>query len=293
LLEATLAVDPAHPLAAPLFETVISRGRVRPQWWWNTQDYAWAVRAVNAWLRRFPPSGPPDVRVMAGSATLTVRDTSVALTGLVQERGDSTPLRVSLTNGKPSAAYYALTVTQIPRAVPSRPDYRGIIVERWYESYEGARPVIEVAEGALVRVRLRITVPEDRAFVVVDDALPAGLEAVDLSLNTVGILPGPGVAGVEPADQEQEDPDPEEARWDFGRWDGGWWSPFDHRELRDDRVVYAARVLWKGSYSMTYVARATTPGVFVRPPAFAEEMYNPAVYGRTDGGVFTVKAKSP
>ena len=293
LLEATLAVDPAHPLAAPLFETVISRGRVRQQWWWNTQDYAWAVRAVSAWLRRFPPGGTPDVRVMAGSATLTVRDTSVALTGLVQERGDSTALRVSLTNGKPSAAYYALTVTQIPRAVPNRPDYRGIIVERWYESYEGARPVIEVEEGALVRVRLRITVPEDRAFVVVDDALPAGLEAVDLSLNTVGILPGPGVAGVEPVDQEQEDPDPEEARWEFGRWDGGWWSPFDHRELRDDRVVYAARVLWKGSYSMTYVARATTPGVFVRPPAFAEEMYNPAVYGRTDGGVFTVKAKSP
>ena len=44
---------------------------------------------------------------------------------------------------------------------------------------------------------------------------------------------------------------------------------------------------------MTYVARATTPGVFVRPPAHAEEMYNPAVNGRSDGGVFTVTAKAP
>ena len=41
------------------------------------------------------------------------------------------------------------------------------------------------------------------------------------------------------------------------------------------------------------VARATTPGVFVRPPVHAEEMYNPAVNGRSDGGVFTVTAKGP
>ena len=79
--------------------------------------------------------------------------------------------------------------------------------------------------------------------------------------------------------------------WYYGSWDSGWWSPFDHKELRDDRVVYFATVLWKGTYTATYVARATTPGTFVRPPAHAEEMYNPAVHGRSDGGVFTVTAK--
>src|SRR6185436_13674175 len=106
--------------------------------------------------------------------------------GLVAERGDSVPLQVRLENGRPAApAYYAITITEIPRAVPARPDYRGIIVERWYESYDGGKPVVEVGEGDLVRVRLKITVPENRSFVVVDDALPAGLEAVDLSLNTV------------------------------------------------------------------------------------------------------------
>jgi uncharacterized protein YfaS (alpha-2-macroglobulin family) len=70
-------------------------------------------------------------------------------------------------------------------------------------------------------------------------------------------------------------------------------APWDHRELRDDRVVYVATTLWPGTYTMTYVARATTPGVFVRPPVHAEEMYNPAVNGRSDGGVFTVTAKGP
>ena len=296
LLEATLAVDSAHPLAAPLFETVVTRARPRDGWWWNTQDYSAAVRAVNAWLRRFPPGGPPEVRIRLGASVLTARDTSVALSGLVAERGDSVPLQVRLENGRPTApAYYAITITEIPRAVPARPDYRGIIVERWYESYEGGKPVVEVGEGDLVRVRLKITVPQDRSFVVVDDALPAGLEAVDLSLNTTGLLAGPGANPDRTSEQEGEGEGDAEAqdRWDFGSWDGGWWSPFDHRELRDDRVVYAARVLWKGTYSMSYVARATTPGLFVRPPAFAEEMYNPAVYGRTEGGTFTVKAKAP
>jgi uncharacterized protein YfaS (alpha-2-macroglobulin family) len=137
-----------------------------------------------------------------------------------------------------------------------------------------------------VRVRLRITVPSTRHFVVVDDALPAGLEAVDLSLRTASAMPGPGAASTqEPTEQEGREGEPQ---WGFGRWDSGWWSPFDYREIRDDRVVYSANVLWPGTYTATYVARATTPGTFVRPPAHAEEMYNPAVNGRSDGGTFVV-----
>jgi hypothetical protein len=249
---------------------------------------------VSAWLAHYPPSPRSAIRVRAGTRLLGTRDTSVALTGLVTSRGDSSAVTVSLQQaaGTPPG-YYAITVTEIPREVPVRPDYRGIIVERWYESYETGKPVVVVAEGDLVRVRVRVTVPEDRSFVVVDDGLPAGLEAIDLSLRTVGGLPGPGTADTTASDEEGEERQDESERWDFGSWDSGWWSPFDHRELRDDRVVYAARTLWKGTYSASYVARATTPGVFVRPPAYAEEMYNPAVYGRSDGGVFTVTAKRP
>jgi len=109
---------------------------------------------------------------------------------------------------------------------------------------------------------------------------------VDLSLRTAAAMPGPGVT------KSDEEGEHEEGRvqW-FGSWDSGWWSPFDHRELRDDRVVYSANQLWAGTYSATYIARATTPGTFVRPPVHAEEMYNPAVFGRSDGGSFVVTPK--
>jgi alpha-2-macroglobulin len=136
--------------------------------------------------------------------------------------------------------------------------------------------------------------------VVLDDPLPAGLEAVDLSLRTTGVPVGPGAAQAEVEHEESEETSEAAAEdsyylwdWYYGSWDDGWWSPFDHKEMRDDRVVYAATVLWKGTHTATYVARATTPGVFVLPPAHAEEMYNPAVQGRSEGGVFTVTAKAP
>jgi hypothetical protein len=66
------------------------------------------------------------------------------------------------------------------------------------------------------------------------------------------------------------------------------WSPFDHSEMRDDRVVYSASILWPGSYTVSYVARATTAGTYIVPPAHAEEMYNPGVNGRNGGTIFTV-----
>ena len=117
---------------------------------------------------------------------------------------------------------------------------------------------------------------------------PAGLEAVDLSLLTAGGVPGrvPPIRRRAKATRSGDEP-----RWAYGSWDGGWWSPFDYKELRDDRVVYVATRLWKGSYTATYLARATTPGTFAKPPAHGEEMYNPAVFGESDGGTFTVTAK--
>ncbi|MBW8771050.1 MAG: Ig-like domain-containing protein, partial [Gemmatimonadetes bacterium] len=300
VLRATLAVDPQHALVGPLLESLSQVGRVdRNAWIWNTQDYAAAVSALAAAERLQRASEDRVVRVRAGrrvvleggaAAQRALRDSSIALAGLLPSSRGPQTLRLSLdaSAGASSSApvYFYLSVSEVPATPPVTPRDGGIRVERWYERLAGGAPVTSVAEGELVRVRLRITVPSTRYFVVLDDALPAGLEAVDLSLRTAASMPGPGVTK---SDEESEH---EEGRvnW-FGSWDSGWWSPFDHRELRDDRVVYSANQLWAGTYTATYIARATTPGTFVRPPVHAEEMYNPAVFGRSDGGSFVVTPK--
>ncbi len=304
LLLATLAVDSVHPLVGPLVETLVQQGRAQAGWIWNTQDYGFTVAALAEFTQRQRQSGERTLRVSAGGRQLFEtrgriggRDSSTVLKGLLASGAEgSKALKLSLEAREPGApVYYYLTVEEIPLQRPVTPDQDGIQVERWYEKFDGKTPVVSAVEGELVRVRLRITVPEERHFVVLDDALPAGLEAIDLSLRTVGGVSGPGtnmpdateMMGRE-SDAEGDEGDHFEGGWYYGRWDAGWWSPFDHNELRDDRVIYAATVLWKGSYTATYLARATTPGVFVRPAAHAEEMYNPAVHGRSDGGVFTV-----
>ena len=296
LLMATLMVDAAHPLAAPLLETVVARGRGGARtWWWNTQDFGMAARAVDAWQRRFPPTERRSIevrvgdrRVFATAATRVLGDSTLSLADLI---GNSAPGPVSLDirgGGPGVAGFFYLTVSETPRTIPVNPVDQGIQVERWYEDYQTGKPTTSATEGDLVRVRLRVTLSNERSFVVLDDPLPAGLEAIDLSLRTAGGVGGPGVEAPEGDDAEGAG----EARWMFGSWDSGWWSPFDHRELRDDRVIYSARALWPGAYTATYLARATTPGRFGKPQAHAEEMYNPAVYGRSDGGGFEVRPKS-
>ena len=298
LLSATLAVNPAHPLVGPMVETLVQQGR-GAGWTWNTQDLGTAVSALAEFQRHQKAGAARGVRVGAGKKTVfdvaslgAASEKSVTLDRLVGATGGG-KLRLSLnvrdTASAAAPVFYFLTATVVPKRAPVRPGDRGMQVDRWYESFDGGRPLTEVAEGELVRVRLRLTVPSERHFVILDDALPAGLEAVDLSLRTVGGVAGPGTAdstAVEPSDESGDGALP----WVYGSWDAGWWSPFDHREMRDDRVVFAATRLWPGSYSATYLARATTPGTFIRPPAHAEEMYNPAVFGESDGGVFTVRA---
>jgi uncharacterized protein YfaS (alpha-2-macroglobulin family) len=51
--------------------------------------------------------------------------------------------------------------------------------------------------------------------------------------------------------------------------------------MRDERAEAFAALLWDGVYDYAYVTRATTPGQFVVPPAKAEEMYSPEVFGRS------------
>ena len=302
LLSATVAVDSASPLIGPLVETLVEQARGAS--YWNTQDYGSAVTALVDFTARQRRAVAQGFTVTAGSRLLVqsapgdtdvLRETERNLSGLIgtdARAGTDLKLVISVNGGRSLPLYYYATVSEIPRERPVTPDQQGIQVERWYEDYTTGKPIVSAVEGALVRVRLRIRISEERRFLALTDPLPAGLEAVDLSLLTVGGLPGPGSVTARGGDEEGEgEASPYLWDWYYGSWDGGWWSPFDHKEMHDDRVSYVATYLWPGTYTATYVARATTPGAFVRPPAHAEEMYNPAVQGRSDGGLFTVTAK--
>jgi uncharacterized protein YfaS (alpha-2-macroglobulin family) len=130
--------------------------------------------------------------------------------------------------------------------------------------------------------------------VAVEDPRPTGLEAVDVSLKTsrmsafdTGASNRAGRVG----DALTRGAGAGAFGWSsFGNWWGGWWSPWEASEMRDDAVMLYPRMLRMGTHTFSYVARATTAGRFV-PPSHAEEMYNPALNGRSDGGWFVVREK--
>ncbi|HEY2026649.1 MAG TPA: MG2 domain-containing protein [Gemmatimonadaceae bacterium] len=299
LLRTAAALTPTDGRLDALLESLIQVGRSERQWTWNTIDQTLAAEAVLAMLER-PGARDTTLVTLTGLGASVVHDRTVVASAsrsdtiraalpdflVHRARGDSVALRLTATS--PTPVYYAATLFEVPTARPVRADDGGIFVERWYERFDDPRPVVSVREGELVRVRIRVTVPADREFVAIEDPLPAGLEAVDLSLRTSGSLPP--FAGAPHLRAAENAEGPPGQRWLYGSWDAGWWTPWEHREIRDDRVLYFARQLWAGSYLVSYVARATTAGTFVRPPAHAEEMYNPAVHGRSDGGTFTVEA---
>ena len=114
-----------------------------------------------------------------------------------------------------------------------------------------------------------------RYHVALVDPLPAGLEILNPGLAVTEKIPAA------PKGSRNTSVVTVGSR-SYGRnywyWRSRW---FEHQNFRDERAEAFTSLLWSGVYNYTYVARATTPGEFVVPPAKAEEMYHPETFGRT------------
>jgi uncharacterized protein YfaS (alpha-2-macroglobulin family) len=67
-----------------------------------------------------------------------------------------------------------------------------------------------------------------------------------------------------------------------------------HAEIRDDRFVAALDLdasAERRTFTLAYLARAVTPGVYRQPAVFVEDMYRPWRFGR--GALGTVEVKLP
>ena len=101
------------------------------------------------------------------------------------------------------------------------------------------------------------------AHVALVDPLPAGFEPLDPEINARGY-------------------DADEESAETFRTRGWWWAQwFDQQNRRDDRTELFAESLPPGVYGYTHLVSAITPGTFDAPPARAEEMYEPEVFGRS------------
>jgi len=276
LLEALLRTEPKNELVPKLVNGLLAHrtaGR-----WANTTENAQVLLALDRYFHVYEGVTPAFVaRVwlgdgLAGERKFAGRETERAQVDVpmawLQERGAQ-----DLVVGKEGAGrlYYRAGLRYAPADLePVAADY-GFAVERVYEPVDDPGDVTRAPDGvwtlragARVRVRLTMATPMRRYHVALVDPLPAGLEVQNPDLAVTGALP------LDPSA-------PPSPYW--------WWCRtwYEHENLRDERVEAFASLLPDGVHTYTYVARATTPGDFVVPPAKAEEMYAPETFGRAAG----------
>lgn len=277
----TLATfHPDHPYV-PKIATYLERVRGRDGRYASTQDAAFALMALTEVARSkesVPPAYTAEVQVdgrTLATARLEGRSLDVARQEIpLSSLGGGGSLRFSKEGA--GVLYYGATLRTAPQALPTDPLERGFTVQRWFEPAEAqGKQTHRFEAGELVRVRVRVATSQERHYTILEVPLPAGLEVVDTSLATTAAPPP------EPGEEDEEPKSP---------WAHRFYEPFHHVDRRDDRVVFFSDTLPPGVHSVTILARATTIGRFVLPPAQAQGMYAPEVFGRSGGGVVEVLA---
>ena len=279
-LEAFLQIDPENGLLPNVVRWLVSARQ--GDGWETTQETAWSVMALTDWM----------VETGELNADYTY---SAALNGEPLAEGEATPETVTETTSL-SVAVGDLLMDEINQLVISRgagpgnlyytshlnvylpvteiePVNEGIILERRYTLPDSETPITSAQVGDTVQVHLTIIAPNDLNYVVIEDPIPAGADAVDPNLNTSQQI------GTQPELNRQN---PLSQGW-------GWWW-FSRTEFRDEKVVLYASYLPAGTYEFVYTLRAGLEGTYNVIPPTGQEFYFPEVYGRGAGSQFTVEA---
>ncbi len=284
ILEALIGDQPNSDLIPKIVRGLLghrTRGR-----WENTQENVFILLALDRYFNAFEKVTPNFVarawlgERFAGEQEFKGRSTdrqqvNVPMRYLVNQGGAQ---NLIISKDGAGRLYYRIGMNYAPSDLNLKPADYGFTVERSYEAVDDPKDVGRDADGtwhikagARVRVRLTMVATARRYHVALVDPLPAGFEALNPSLATTGSIP-------------REKNETGVAEFGSRSYGDGWWrfrpEWFEHQNLRDERAEAFTSLLWEGVYKYSYVARATTPGDFVVPPAKAEEMYHPETFGR-------------
>ncbi len=298
LLQAVLAMDSKHPLAQKLAHGLV---RLRTgSGYRNTQEDAWALLALEDYRKAEEPAPPQfGAQVFFGAALagdfafrgLPVHSETATITAdnLLSHPGDPITVKV-LDQG---TAHYSVLLRLAKDGASSVALDEGFSVEKHLRAVELTRlkqietTIPEHSElraelGQLVLIDLLLETAEPRDQVVLDDPLPAGVEPIEFGFATSA----KSLSSVEHAADNEVSMKPASSL--YGR---STLSARVHREMHDDHVVHFIEHLDPGIHHFRYLARATSPGLFVTPPTRASCMYDTEVFGQTASSQFEVATK--
>ena len=175
------------------------------------------------------------------------------------------PFKVTNTGAGPLQAVVSVTGAPI---TPEPAAEKGFKIERLYYTLDGdpADPT-KAKQNQRFAVVLKITEPQPQyGRLIVADYLPAGFEIDNprlVSSGNTGTL----------------------------SWIADAQEP-TYSEFRDDRfsAAFERKAGDPVMFTVAYVVRAVSPGRYVLPQAYIEDMYRPDRFGRTETGAIEVQA---
>ncbi|MBN1273652.1 MAG: Ig-like domain-containing protein [Candidatus Aminicenantes bacterium] len=267
ILQALVETGTEYPLIPQIARWLVEKRKAEK--WSSTQNTFYAFYAMNEYYKRYEKT-EPDFSIetsleknilleesFGGGRNKTVRGE----TSLEAFKPGST-VRLHIKKKGQGTLFYGTRMMYTP-SVESLAADEGFSVQKKILTMNG-NPVKDIEAGKLYVIQLDIGVPQESLFVVVDDPLPAGFEAVNPTFVT-------------------------ESREDLQRLqtlgenqNRGWWFGFNHIEMHDNRVLLFADSLTPGVHTHSYLVRAITFGSFNAPGTKVEEMYAPETFGRSE-----------
>ena len=272
ILDAFAQIDPENTLVPGIVRYLM--GQRRAYGWGSTNETAFTVIALTDHLLSLQADNAETgyrielngVEISAG--TLGRGQASITLELRAAQLQTGANLLQIIAEGE-GRLYYAvvnrvyLAQAQIEAAGP-------VQVTRTYTSVD-TPAATTLQAGELVRVTLNITFDQDASFVIIEDPLPGGLEALNESLNTT--------SHVATADDCWEYCDPIYYWEDYG---------YNNKEVHPDRVTFFITEVAAGKITITYLARATHSGTFAALPTEVYAMYDPSIWGRSASSLMAI-----
>jgi uncharacterized protein YfaS (alpha-2-macroglobulin family) len=180
-------------------------------------------------------------------------------------------IRISNTSG--AALYAELSLLGNPVQQPPAKDDQIELTRTIYrgDGHPLSEKTLHTGDTVIVHIRVRAKTEIGNALIV--DKIPAGLEIENLNIVNGEQLGDVTIAGINPASAMAS-------------------NQIKHVEFRDDRFVAAVRLQpnrfefgpgANGGLNLFYRARVVTPGEFIIPPIYGEDMYRPNIFGLTGG----------
>ena len=280
MVRALVARDPANPIVERAVGWLLASRS--GGYWWNTKQTAMALYGLLDYLRarREQPSRfTMDVFVngeAAGSHTFTPESWTAPDPIVVSAPGREGANQVRLVRRGEGAVYWSATAAYFDNRETIEPEgSRRLALAREYFALQpverDGRIVYREAPfdgrarpGDLLLVRLTAAGSTDWQFLMIEDPLPAGAEAIR-----------------------------QDGLYELERQPRGW--SYSRREYRDDRVVVFQRAFTEGRYEYTYLLKVVTPGVFRAMPPRIAPMYVPdaTASGRAQPMTVSVGAAEP